>query len=49
MLAGTATSIIFGLGRSSLFMMSTYSSTEATRRRGLNDFSSAMVLTVSPL
>ena len=49
MLAGTATSIIFGLGRLSLPISSTYSSIDLTCRRGLNAFSSPMVETVSPL
>ena len=49
MLAGTATSIIFGLGRLSLPIRSTYSSTDFTCRRGLNRFSSPMLETVSPL
>ena len=49
MLAGTATSIIFGLGRFRLFISATYSSTDFTCRRGLNAFSSPMVETVSPL
>src|SRR6516162_5393558 len=40
MLAGTATSIIFGLGRLRLFINSTYCSTDFTCRRGLNIFSS---------
>ena len=49
MLAGTATSIIFGLGSFRLFITSTYSSTDFTRSRGLKNFSSPMVETVSPL
>ena len=49
MLAGTATSIIFGFGRLRLFISATYSSTDLTCRRGLNAFSSPMVETVSPL
>ena len=36
MLAGTATSIIFGLGSFRLFMRSTYSSIDLTLSRGLN-------------
>ena len=49
MLAGTATSIIFGLGSFRLPISSTYSSTERTCSRGLKRFSSPMVETVSPL
>ena len=49
MLAGTTTSIIFGLGRLRLFISATYSSTDFTCRRGLWRRSSPMVLTVSPL
>ena len=49
MLAGTATSIIFGFDRLSPFMIATYSSTDFTCSRGLWARSSAMVLTVSPL
>src|SRR3954470_24194536 len=49
MFAGTATSIILGLGRWRLLIRSTYSSTERTWSRGLNAFSSPMVETVSPL
>ena len=49
MFAGTATSIIFGLGRLRLFITSTYWSTDFTCRRGLNAFSSPTVETVSPL
>ena len=46
---GTATSIIFGLGKLRLFISATYSSTDLTCRRGLQAFSSPIVLTVSPL
>ena len=49
MFAGTATSIIFGLGRFRLFISVTYSSTDLTCRRGLKAFSSPIVETVSPL
>ncbi len=49
MLAGTATSIIFGFDRFRLFISATYSSTDRTCRRGLQRFSSPIVLTVSPL
>jgi hypothetical protein len=47
--AGTATSIIFGLGKFRLFITLTYSSTDLTWRRGFQAFSSPIVLTVSPL
>ena len=49
MLAGTATSIIFGFGSLRLLISSTYSSTVLTCRRGLKARSSPMVETVSPL
>ncbi len=49
MLAGTATSIIFGFGRLSPFISATYSSASFTCRRGLQRFSSPIVQTVSPL
>ncbi len=49
MLAGTATSIIFGFGNFRLFISSAYSSIDFTLSRGLNSFSSPMVETVSPL
>ena len=49
MLAGTATSIIFGFESFRLFISTTYSSTDLTWSRGLYAFSSPMVETVSPL
>jgi hypothetical protein len=45
MFAGTATSIIFGLARLRPFISATYSSADFTRSRGLNAFSSPIVLT----
>ncbi len=43
MLAGTATSIIFGLASFRLFISATYSLIDVTWSRGLKAFSSPMV------